>query len=77
MKIYNFGAKLTITATPDEGEAIVGYYNLDTYANYHYNNAQDYNSSTRENSEKALGIIEALYEYVKVSEMYKKGTLAE
>ena len=77
MKIYNFGVKLTITATPDEGEVVVGYCNLATYADYHYNNAHDYDSLTREESEEALPLIEALYEYVKVSEMYKKGTLAK
>jgi hypothetical protein len=77
MKIYNFGVKLTITAAPDEGEVVVGYCNFATYADYHYNNAHDYDSLTREESEEALPLIEALYEYVKVSEMYKKGTLAK
>ena len=68
MKIYNFGTTLTVTATPTEGEATVGTINFATYANYHINvNPADI---------EVQALIEALYEYVKVAEMYKAGTLA-
>ncbi len=69
MKIYNFGTTLTVTVTPDGGEATVGTLNLDTYAKYHKDNASVAASA------KALPLIEALYDYVKVSELYKGGNL--
>ena len=80
MKIYNFGCDFTIKVVGTlNGEAVNvenAKINLDTYAKYHTENAVDYDSETQESSEKALPVIEALYKYVKVAEMYKAGNLA-
>ena len=76
MKIYNFGTNVNVTATPTEGEAVTGMINLDTYAKYHTANAADAESDTKAESEAALPLINALYDYVKVAEQYKGGTLA-
>ena len=80
MKIYNFCTNVTVTATGTvegmEGEqTIVGTINLDTYAKYHTENAIDAESATAEESAEVLELIEALYDYVKVAEAYKAGTL--
>lgn len=80
MKIYNFGCDFNIKVVGTlNGEAVNvenAKINLDTYAKYHTENAGDSNSETQESSEKALPVIKALYEYVKVAEMYKAGNLA-
>ena len=83
MKIYNFGTELTVTVTPKDGEATVGRLNLDAYAKYHTDNAaaepgEDATEEEKQsysNSKKALPLIEALYDYVKISELYKGGNL--
>ena len=80
MKIYNFATTLTVTATGTvvgmEGEqTIVGTINLDTYAKYHTENAANAESETKAESADALALINALYDYVKVAEQYKAGTL--
>ena len=74
MKIFNFGVNINITAVGtlegEEGEqTITGTLNLDTYASYHAANTEN------EASAKVLPLIEALYDYVKVAEQYKAGTL--
>lgn len=80
MKIYNFGCDFNIKVVGTLNEEAVNVenakINLDTYAKYHTENAVDYDSETQESSEKALPVIEALYKYVKVAEMYKAGNLA-
>ena len=80
MKIYNFCTNLTVTAVGTvagmEGEqTIVGTINLDTYAKYHTENAANAESATAAESAEALDLINALYDYVKVAEQYKAGTL--
>ena len=81
MKIYNFGTNLTVTAVGTiagvEGEqTVTGTINLDTYAKYHTENAENEESATKAESAEALDLINALYDYVKVAEQYKAGTLS-
>ena len=76
MKIYNFGTNLTVTAVSVDGEqTVTGSFNLDTYAKYHTENAANAESATQAESLAALDLINALYDYVKVAEAYKAGTL--
>ncbi len=70
MKIFNFGVNINITAVGTiegvEGEQTVsGTINLDTYAKYQAENGED----------GVVAVVEALYNYVKVAEQYKAGTL--
>ena len=76
MKIYNFGGDINVTATAEDGTIVAeGKINLDTYAKYHKENAMDANSATQAESERALELINALYDYVKIAEQFKAGTL--
>ena len=80
MKIYNFGTNLTVTAVGtvagmEDEQTVVGTNNLDTYAKYHTENAANAESATAAESAEALDLINALYDYVKVAEQYKAGTL--
>ncbi len=70
MKIFNFGVNINITAVGtiagvDGEQTIAGTLNLDTYAKYQTENAE----------ESVVAVVEALYNYVKVAEQYKAGTL--
>ena len=81
MKIYNFGTNLTVTAVGtiagvDGEQTVTGTINLDTYAKYHTENAVNEESETKADSAEALDLINALYDYVKVAEQYKAGTLS-
>ena len=75
MKIYNFVEDITVTATALDGTVTTGKLNLDTYVKYHVENAENYASSTQYDSELALPVIIALYEYVNVADMYVNGTM--
>jgi hypothetical protein len=59
----------------DDEQTIVGTINFDTYAKYHTDNAANEESLTKDDSLAALELINALYDYVKVAEQYKAGTL--
>lgn len=77
MKIYNFSADIAVTVADANGAVLAtGALNLDTYAKYHTDNAVDESSETWLESYEALELIQALYDYVKVAEAYKAGTLA-
>ena len=75
MKVYNFGATLTINAEGTIGETDVktenAKYNLDTFVNYHVENAAS-DSDTAAASEKCLAVLLALYDYVCVADEYTK-----
>ena len=76
MKIYNFAKTLTITAVGtvigEEGEqTITGSFNLDTYTKYHIENSTNSESATQSESQRAIHLIKALYNYVKSAESYK------
>ena len=80
MKIYNFATNITVTAVGtiagvDGEQTVTGTINLDTYAKYHTENAANDESATKADSAAALDLINALYDYVKVAEQYKAGTL--
>ena len=80
MKIYNFATNITVTAVGTiadvNGEqTVTGTINLDTYAKYHTDDAANDESATKAESAAALDLINALYDYVKVAEQYKAGTL--
>jgi len=76
MKAYNFGTRLDITAEGTIGEESVevtaGSVNLDTFAKYHVNNAEDAESETKADSEACLALLLAFYDYVEASEEYKE-----
>ena len=73
MKIYNFCTNLSVTVADANGVTLAeGTLNLDTYAKHHTDN-----KDVNEASAKALPLIEALYNYVKVAEAYKAETLAK
>ena len=68
MKIFNFGVNVNITAVGTVAgveQTVSGTLNLDTYAKYQTANAE----------ENVVAIVEALYNYVKIAEQYKAGTL--
>lgn len=76
MKIYNFAKTLTITAVGtvigEEGEqTITGSFNLDTYTKYHIENSTNSESATQGESQRAILLIKALYNYVKEAANYK------
>jgi len=80
MKVYNFGTILTITAEGEiNGEAVSvsGKYSLDTFADYHANNAVNDASETKEASVACLPLIKSLFAYAEVAELYKTNTLAD
>ena len=73
MSVFDFVKTLTITAEGTIGEEVIsitdGKYNLDTFAKAHADiaNSEEYTAIERSESQKALSLIEALYEYVEVS----------
>ena len=76
MKIYNFAKTLTITAVGtvigEEGEQTInGSFNLDTYTKYHIENSTNSESATQSESQRAILLIKALYNYVKEAANYK------
>ena len=69
MKVYNFGAELTINATGTIGETEVktenAKYNLDTFVKYHVNNDAP-------ESVACVDLLKALYDYVTCADLYTK-----
>ncbi|MBQ3016848.1 MAG: hypothetical protein IJD79_08730 [Clostridia bacterium] len=68
MKIFNFGVNVSITAVGTVAgveQTVSGTLNLDTYAKYQTANAEA----------SVVAVVEALYNYVKIAEQYKAGTL--
>jgi hypothetical protein len=69
MKVYNFGAELTINATGKIGETEVktenAKYNLDTFVKYHV-------ESDAAESVACEALLKALYDYVTCADLYTK-----
>ena len=69
MKVYNFGAELTVNATGTIGETEVktenAKYNLDTFVKYHVNNDAP-------ESVACEALLKALYDYVACADIYTK-----
>ena len=69
MKVYNFGAELTVNATGTIGETEVktenAKYNLDTFVKYHVNNDAP-------ESVACEALLIALYDYVTCADLYTK-----
>ena len=68
MKVYNFGADVTVTAVGTvNGEAVneTATYNLDTFVKYHVNNDAP-------ESVACVDLLKALYDYVACADLYTK-----